>query len=188
MIFMKQDKLLNYNSKCLVKLHFFGQQNDLLLFQYISYRNNNEDQLLKYSIFNHWYRNQQKTEPNMEELEEPTFIPIKVINEQTVNVNLPCGLSVTCELTQLPMSSPCSNHAAPLTSLASPKTYRYALKNRQTHTINYQTPGLHLAAKPHPSAPPYCILIVPLIAFKHIIATTTIPTASEFTSIANPKS
>ena len=63
---------------------------------------------LKYGTFNHWYRNQQKTEPNIEKPEEPSFIPVNMINEQTfeseptVKVNLPEGLSVTCELAQLP--------------------------------------------------------------------------------------
>ena len=63
---------------------------------------------LKYATFNHWCRNQQKTEPKIEKPKEPTFIPIKVIDEQlvnykqTVNINLPEGLSVTCELAQLP--------------------------------------------------------------------------------------
>ena len=62
---------------------------------------------LKYGAFNHWYRNQQKTEPNIEEPDEPTFIPVQVVEQtfdcgQTVNVNLPSGLTVTCELTLLP--------------------------------------------------------------------------------------
>ena len=62
---------------------------------------------LKYATFNHWCRNQQKTKSAIEELEEPNFIPVQVVEQnfdcrQTVKVNLPEGLSVTCELAQLP--------------------------------------------------------------------------------------
>ena len=63
---------------------------------------------LKFQTFNYWCRSQHKTASGIEESEEPTFIPVKVVDEQifdckpTVNINLPGGLSVTCELAQLP--------------------------------------------------------------------------------------